>query len=112
MAGGASPHHINCDSESAAHELQTPAGTPHPLHAAARLLDAISARNAELSEHSHPWVGSETYFVGEVHGGDFYNRFPSTCRIVGTRRWIPANTLEAVKAANLELLDRVAAGAA
>ncbi len=91
------------------HELQTPAGTPHPLHAAARLLDAISARNAELSEHSHPWVGSETYFVGEVHGGDFYNRFPTTCRIVGTRRWIPGNTLEAVEAEYLELLDRVAA---
>ena len=91
------------------HELQTPAGTPHPLHAAARLLDAISARNAELSEYSHPWVGSETYFVGEVHGGDFYNRFPTTCRIVGTRRWIPGNTLEAVEAEYLELLDRVAA---
>ena len=91
-----------------AHELQTPAGTPHPLHAAARLLDAISVRNAELAEHSHPWVGSETYFVGEVHGGDFYNRFPTSCRIVGTRRWVPGNTLEAVEAEYRALLDRVA----
>jgi acetylornithine deacetylase len=91
------------------HELQTPSGTPHPLHAAARLLDAISARNEELARDSHPWVGSETYFVGEVHGGDFYNRFPATCRVVGTRRWIPGNTLEAVDAEYRELLDRVAA---
>jgi acetylornithine deacetylase/succinyl-diaminopimelate desuccinylase-like protein len=91
------------------HELQTPAGTPHPLHAAARLLDAISARNEELSATVHPRVGAETYFVGEVHGGDFYNRFPATCRIVGTRRWIPGNTLEAVEAEYRELLDRVAA---
>jgi acetylornithine deacetylase/succinyl-diaminopimelate desuccinylase-like protein len=91
------------------HELQTPAGTPHPLHAAARLLDAISARNEELAANVHPWVGAETYFVGEVHGGDFYNRFPATCRIVGTRRWIPGNTLEAVEAEYRELLDRVAA---
>jgi acetylornithine deacetylase/succinyl-diaminopimelate desuccinylase-like protein len=90
------------------HELRTPPGTPHPLHAAARVLDEISLRNASLSEISHPWVGSETYFVGEVHGGDFYNRFPTTCRIVGTRRWIPGNTLEAVDAEYRELLARVA----
>jgi acetylornithine deacetylase/succinyl-diaminopimelate desuccinylase-like protein len=91
------------------HELQTPAGTPHPLHGAARLLDAISARNEELAANVHPRVGAETYFVGELHGGDFYNRFPATCRIVGTRRWIPGNTLDAVEAEYRALLDRVAA---
>jgi acetylornithine deacetylase/succinyl-diaminopimelate desuccinylase-like protein len=91
------------------HELQTPPGTPHPLHAAARVLDAISVRNEELARDVHPLVGAETYSVGEVHGGDFYNRFPTTCRIVGTRRWIPGNTLEAVEAEYRELLDRVAA---
>jgi acetylornithine deacetylase/succinyl-diaminopimelate desuccinylase-like protein len=91
------------------HELQTPAGTPHPLHGAARLLDAISVRNEELAANVHPRVGAETYFVGELHGGDFYNRFPATCRIVGTRRWIPGNTLDAVEAEYRALLDRVAA---
>ena len=91
------------------HELQTPAGTPHPLHAAARVLDAIASRNDELAARApHPWVGHETYFAGELHGGDFYNRFPATCRIVGTRRWIPGNTLEAVDAEYRQLLDRVA----
>jgi len=90
------------------HELQTPKGTPHPLHAAARVIDAIGARNEELSAVEHPWVGAETYFVGEVHGGDFYNRFPTACRIVGTRRWAPGNTLEAVTAEYLDLLDGVA----
>jgi len=92
------------------HELQTPAGTPHPLHAAGRVLDALSARNAELSAREpHPWVGHETYFAGELHGGDFYNRFPTACRIVGTRRWNPGNTLDAVEAEYRQLLDRVAA---
>jgi acetylornithine deacetylase/succinyl-diaminopimelate desuccinylase-like protein len=90
------------------HELQTPRGTPHPLHAAARVLEAIAARNAELARLEHPWVGAETYFVGELHGGDFYNRFPATCRIVGTRRWAPGNTLEAVEAEYRELLAAVA----
>jgi acetylornithine deacetylase/succinyl-diaminopimelate desuccinylase-like protein len=92
------------------HELKTPAGTPHPLHAAARVLDAIARRNEELAaQEPHPLVGTETYFAGELHGGDFYNRFPATCRIVGTRRWMPGNTLEAVRAEYRDLLDHVAA---
>ena len=80
------------------HELKTAAGTPHPIMAAGRVIEAIAARNAELAATEHPWVGAETYFLGEVHGGDFYNRFPNECRLVGTRRWAPGNTLEAVEA--------------
>ena len=91
------------------HELQTPAGTPHPLLAAARVVEAIRRRNEELAKTEHPWVGPETYFVGEVHGGDFYNRFPTTCRIVGTRRWAPGNALEAVDREYRALLDAVVA---
>ncbi len=37
-------------------------------------------RREELAAVEHPWVGAETYFVGEVHGGDFYNRWPASCR--------------------------------
>jgi len=91
------------------HELQTPADTPHPLLAAARVLEAIRRRTEELSRDEHPWVGAETYFVGEVHGGDFYNRFPATCRIVGTRRWAPGNSLAAVEEEYRALLAEVGA---
>jgi len=91
------------------HELQTPPGTPHPLLAAARVVEAIRRRNEELAQDEHPWVGAETYFVGELHGGDFYNRFPTTCRIVGTRRWAPGNSLAAVEAEYRALLAGVAA---
>lgn len=90
------------------HELQTAPGTPHPLLAAARVVDAIRKRTEELAHDEHPWVGGETYFVGEVHGGDFYNRFPTTCRIVGTRRWAPGNSLAAVEEEYRELLARAA----
>ncbi len=75
------------------HELQTPPGTPHPLLAAARVVEAIRRR---------------TDFVGELHGGDFYNRFPASCRIVGTRRWAPGNSIPAVEAEYRALLARVA----
>ena len=80
------------------HELQTPPGTPHPLMAAGTVIEAIAARNAELAEVEHPWVGAETYFLGELHGGDFYNRFPTSCRLVGTRRWQPGKPLDEVRA--------------
>jgi len=90
------------------HELQTPPGTPHPLHAAARVVEAIRLRNEALARVEHPLVGSETYFVGELHGGDFYNRFPATCRIVGTRRWAPGNSLAEVEAEYRALLSAVA----
>jgi acetylornithine deacetylase/succinyl-diaminopimelate desuccinylase-like protein len=93
----------------ATHELRTPAGTPHPLLTAARVIEAVRRRNDELAAVEHPWVGAETYFVGEVHGGDFYNRWPASCRIVGTRRWAPGNTLEAVEAEFGALLDPIAA---
>ena len=92
----------------ASHELKTPAGTPHPILAAARVIEATAARNAELAHTVHPLVGSETYFFGEVHGGDFYNRFPNVCRLVGTRRWAPGNSLAAVEAEYRELLAHVA----
>jgi acetylornithine deacetylase/succinyl-diaminopimelate desuccinylase-like protein len=91
------------------HELQTPAGTPHPLFAAGKVIEAIAARNAELAATEHPWVGAETYFLGELHGGDFYNRFPTRCRLVGTRRWQPGKTLDEVRIEFDALLARVAA---
>lgn len=91
------------------HELQTPPGTPHPLFAAGKVIEAIAARNAELAETEHPWVGAETYFLGEVHGGDFYNRFPTTCRLVGTRRWQPGKALAEVQEEYEALLAPIAA---
>ena len=61
------------------------------------MIEAIRARAEELAAAEHEWVGAETYFIGEVHGGDFYNRHPIECRLVGTRRWAPGNTLAAVE---------------
>jgi acetylornithine deacetylase/succinyl-diaminopimelate desuccinylase-like protein len=91
------------------HELQTPAGTPNPILVAARVIEAVRARTEELAAMEHPWVGAETYFLGEVHGGDFYNRHPATCRLVGTRRWAPGNTLATVQAEYDALLAPIAA---
>ncbi|MBA3843499.1 MAG: M20 family metallopeptidase [Actinobacteria bacterium] len=90
------------------HELEAPRGTPHPLLAAGQVINAIARRTAELAETEHPFVGAETFFIGEVHGGDFYNRHPTTCRLVGTRRWAPTNSLAAVETELRELLAEIA----
>jgi acetylornithine deacetylase/succinyl-diaminopimelate desuccinylase-like protein len=91
------------------HELQTAPGTPNPNLVAARVIEAIRARTEELAAVEHEWVGPETYFLGEVHGGDFYNRYPVGCRLVGTRRWAPANTLAKVEEEFKALLAPIAA---
>jgi acetylornithine deacetylase/succinyl-diaminopimelate desuccinylase-like protein len=94
------------------HELQTAAGTPNPNLVAARVIEAIRVRNDELAEVEHEWVGPESYFLGEVHGGDFYNRHPVECRLVGTRRWAPGNTLEQADAEFRALLEPIGARSA
>ena len=91
------------------HELMTVAGTPNPNLVAARVIEAIRARNEELAAVEHEWVGPESYFLGEVHGGDFYNRHPVECRLVGTRRWAPGNTLQQAEAEFEGLLEPIAA---
>jgi len=91
------------------HELKTPTGTPNPILVAASVIEAIRARTEELAAVEHEWVGHETYFLGEVHGGDFYNRHPVECRLVGTRRWAPGNTLAQVEEDFRSLLAPVAA---
>lgn len=91
------------------HELETAAGTPNPILVAARVIEAVRARTEELAAVEHEWVGAETYFLGEVHGGDFYNRHPVECQLVGTRRWWPGNTLAKVEEEFLSLLEPIAA---
>ena len=91
------------------HELQTPAGTPNPNLVAARVIEAIRARAEELAAVEHEWVGPETYFLGEVHGGDFFNRHPVECRLIGTRRWLPGQAFASVEEDFRGLLEPIAA---
>ncbi|MGI8913952.1 MAG: M20 family metallopeptidase [Chloroflexota bacterium] len=91
------------------HELMTPAGTPHPLLAAGQVLTRLEAFNVALQDAPVPSIGPETLFIGMVTGGDFYNRFPNNCRIVGTRRYGPRRQLEDVRAELAALLEPVAA---
>lgn len=93
----------------ATHELLTPAGTPHPVLAAVRLVNLMEERHACLLQAKIPHVGHESFFVGIFQGGDFYNRWTNACRVMGTRRYGPDNTYANVKAELLAMTARVEA---
>ncbi len=92
------------------HENSTAPGTPHPIYVGARLVALIEARHQELAATTDiPYAGPESFFVGEFHSGDFFNRFPVEARIVGTRRYAPGRRFEEVQAEVEALCRQVAA---
>jgi len=90
------------------HELMTPPGTPHPAFAVARALLALRELNGRIAEKPVEGVGPESVFVGQVHGGDFFNRFQTEAWIQGLRRYGPENSAEACGAELRDLLLPIA----
>lgn len=76
------------------HELQAPLGMPNPIAFAARLVARIEEQAAELARTPLPDVGPESFFLGQIHSGDFYNRVPVVATIEGTRRHGPDKTFD------------------
>jgi acetylornithine deacetylase/succinyl-diaminopimelate desuccinylase-like protein len=89
------------------HELLTPPGAPHPILAAVRLVNLMQARHNELAHIKIPYVGAESFFVGILQGGDFFNRWTNACRLVGTRRYGPENSYANVKEELLTMAAQV-----
>ena len=90
------------------HENSTVVGTPHPLFAIAALADGIEQLQAQLTQDVHPQLGCETIFLGQIHGGDFYNRFPTEAMLQGTRRYFPENSFADVQQQFEKLTEVVA----
>lgn len=80
------------------HEAEATPDMPHPLWATARVLALLEQRRQALKQHDIPLLGPESLFLGEVHGGDFYNRVPVTARVVGTRRYAAPRTFADIEA--------------
>ncbi len=80
------------------HENYAAPGTINPLEVAIEVAARLRARQAELAaEGEIPLLGPETLFIGEIHGGDFYNRVPVDARIVGIRRFGPARSWQEIQ---------------
>lgn len=62
---------------------------PNPLEHVARLAGSMMARHDALAAAQDPYLGPETFFLGQIHSGDFYNRVPTKAFLNGTHRYWP-----------------------
>ena len=95
-------------AEDVTHELMTPAGTPHPATAVAEAVLALQAYREQLAAMPLEHIGPESVFIGQVHSGDFFNRFSNHAWIEGTRRYGPEGTAEESAAQLRALLEPIA----
>jgi acetylornithine deacetylase/succinyl-diaminopimelate desuccinylase-like protein len=70
------------------HEVLRP-NEPSVIAAGVKLASRLEQLNTALSSKLHPMAGSESMFIGSIQSGAIYNEYPQTCRIEGTRRWLP-----------------------
>lgn len=89
------------------HELKTAAGTPHPAFAVAEAALGLQALNERLKQVHVPGIGPESFHVGQVHCGDFFNRYPNAGWIEGLRRYGPENSAEFAEAELRSLLGPI-----
>ena len=105
-AKGCAIFHIDIRRDGAPmHEVEAPATLAHPLRALTRVLALLEERRQALLEHDIPLLGPESLFLGEVHGGDFYNRVPVEARISGTRRYADPRTFADIETEFRELCE-------
>lgn len=91
------------------HETVAAKGASHPILVGQQLVQALLEKNAEFARTPLPYgLGPETYFVGIFESGDFYNRVPVHCRIVGTRRYAPKGTFAEVEREFREITTSIA----
>lgn len=89
------------------HEVELDRLERNPLYGVRLLLNGLDAMASRLAERVHPLVGADSLFVGELRGGDFYNRVPIAAEVVGTRRYALPGSKELIAAELEELCAEV-----
>lgn len=74
------------------HELHTDRGQINPVSEARLVLDRLVRWNEEVARISWPYIGPESVHVGAIQAGDLHSRYPTSCRLAGTRRFGPGKT--------------------
>jgi acetylornithine deacetylase len=90
------------------HEVMRPA-EPSVIAAGAELVRRLLTFDQELSVRRDPLAGPESCFIGQIHSGEIFNQYPQTCRLEGTRRWLPGTRHADVETQLRRLLDQLAA---
>jgi succinyl-diaminopimelate desuccinylase len=72
------------------HEVMRPVEEPSVIAAGAELVMRLIRLDERLAASpTDSAAGRASVFVGQIHAGEIYNQFPQTCRLEGTRRWVP-----------------------
>jgi acetylornithine deacetylase/succinyl-diaminopimelate desuccinylase-like protein len=71
------------------HEVMRPVDEPSVIAAGAEFIARLARLDERLAAEADPVAGRASVFVGQIHSGEIYNQYPQTCRLEGTRRWIP-----------------------
>jgi acetylornithine deacetylase/succinyl-diaminopimelate desuccinylase family protein len=91
------------------HGAATHGSVPHAgsnaIATAAELIRAFDRYERQLDERCHPLLGPPTVNVGVVTGGVKPNIVPSSCRVGFSRRLLPGETPDAVRAEVTTALD-------
>jgi len=80
---------VTRDGEVCHENLARRQGISNPAEHAVRIAAAMQRRHAELARNDDALLGPETYFLGQIHSGDFYNRVPIRAFLNGTYRYWP-----------------------
>lgn len=79
------------------HETKAPDGV-NPILAGQKLIELLRINVDKIGgQNYYGKKKSETIFFGIFESGDFYNRIPTKCRIVGTRRFSPGRAFQDVE---------------
>lgn len=70
------------------HEVYRP-NEPSVIGVGAKLVAKLEQLDATLATHPDPLAGAASAFIGTIQSGSIYNEYPQTCRLEGTRRWLP-----------------------
>jgi acetylornithine deacetylase/succinyl-diaminopimelate desuccinylase-like protein len=73
-------------------------GIPNPMHVAAEIAAQFVQENRRIEEWQDPLLGPETFFLGQIHGGDFYNRVATRAYVNGIHRCWPDKGWDDVRA--------------
>lgn len=87
------------------HEVMRPADEPSVIAAGAELVPRLGRLHQQLSALSDPQAGTESAFIGQIHGGEIFNQYPQECWLEGTRRWLPGRSRADVERGFRELVQ-------
>jgi acetylornithine deacetylase len=98
---------ISRQGEPLHENVARPRGIPNPMHLAAEIANAFVQEDRRLASAHHPLLGPETFFLGQIHGGDFYNRVATRAYVNGIHRYWPDNSWEDVRARIHQVVESI-----